>query len=172
MSRLCILFPYFLQLGTAVCSIQVIALKGRSSSWYLDFWHEVWLAPPKKLMFKLFKEPAVEVRPCQIYNGPQVMCDVATSRSEPAQNFCPPAQAVTNALTKATIHDTFPMPQKSKMVWVSCKDFATANLVKRKVALLGCRMQPGIARVMLGEWARRVHSYPKPKYTKSPTYPV
>ena len=146
MSRLCILFPYFLQLGTAVCSIQVIALKGRSSSWYLDFWHEVWLAPPKKLMFKLFKEPAVEVRPA--------------------------AQAVTNALTKATIHDTFPMPQKSKMVWVSCKDFATANLVKRKVALLGCRMQPGIARVMLGEWARRVHSYPKPKYTNSPTYPV
>ncbi|CAK9017018.1 unnamed protein product [Durusdinium trenchii] len=35
----------------------------------------------------------------------------------------------------ATIHDTFPMPQESKMVWVSCKDFATANHIKQKVAL-------------------------------------
>jgi len=35
----------------------------------------------------------------------------------------------------ATIHDTFPMPQESKLVWISCKDFATANLLKRKVAL-------------------------------------
>lgn len=38
---------------------------------------------------------------------------------------------------QATIHDTFPMPQESKLVWISCKDFATANLLKRKVALLG-----------------------------------
>ncbi|CAE8635991.1 unnamed protein product [Polarella glacialis] len=35
----------------------------------------------------------------------------------------------------ATIHDTYPMPRESKVVWVACKDFATANLVKRKVAL-------------------------------------
>lgn len=42
----------------------------------------------------------------------------------------------------ATIHDTFPMPQKSKMVWVSCKDFATANLVKRKVALASPKYLP------------------------------
>ena len=42
---------------------------------------------------------------------------------------------VKSLLSKATVHDTFPMPQESKMVWVSCKDFATADRVKRQVAL-------------------------------------
>mmetsp|Transcript_4244 Transcript_4244/g.9804 ORF Transcript_4244/g.9804 Transcript_4244/m.9804 type:complete len:635 (+) Transcript_4244:2-1906(+) len=38
-------------------------------------------------------------------------------------------------LILATVHDTFPLPQESKFVWIACKDFATANLIKRKVAL-------------------------------------
>lgn len=38
-------------------------------------------------------------------------------------------------LILATVHDTFPLPRQSKFVWISCKDFATANLLKRKVAL-------------------------------------
>ena len=38
-------------------------------------------------------------------------------------------------LILATVHDTFPLPRESKFVWISCKDFATANLLKRKVAL-------------------------------------
>merc|ERR1740120_493920 len=35
----------------------------------------------------------------------------------------------------ATIHDTFPMPKSSKCVWVACKDFASANALKREVFL-------------------------------------
>jgi len=38
-------------------------------------------------------------------------------------------------LILATIHDTFPVPKASKLFWVSCKDFATADALKRKVAL-------------------------------------
>lgn len=35
----------------------------------------------------------------------------------------------------ATLHDTFPMPKKSRLAWVSCKDLATAHALKREVAL-------------------------------------
>jgi D-lactate dehydrogenase len=35
----------------------------------------------------------------------------------------------------ATIHDSFPRPAKSKLVWVSCRDYATAHALKREVAL-------------------------------------
>mmetsp|Transcript_80826 Transcript_80826/g.142549 ORF Transcript_80826/g.142549 Transcript_80826/m.142549 type:complete len:652 (+) Transcript_80826:30-1985(+) len=38
-------------------------------------------------------------------------------------------------LILATIHDTFPLPKDSKLFWISCKDFATADALKRKVAL-------------------------------------
>uniref|UniRef100_A0A7S4T4W3 FAD-binding PCMH-type domain-containing protein n=1 Tax=Alexandrium monilatum TaxID=311494 RepID=A0A7S4T4W3_9DINO len=35
----------------------------------------------------------------------------------------------------ATIHDTWPIPQKAKTVWVSVKDLATAHALKREVCL-------------------------------------
>lgn len=35
----------------------------------------------------------------------------------------------------ATLHDTFPMPAKSRLAWVSCKDFETAQNLKREVCL-------------------------------------
>mmetsp|Transcript_33437 Transcript_33437/g.73149 ORF Transcript_33437/g.73149 Transcript_33437/m.73149 type:complete len:641 (-) Transcript_33437:432-2354(-) len=35
----------------------------------------------------------------------------------------------------ASIHDTYPQPEKSELVWVGCKDFETAQALKRAVAL-------------------------------------
>ncbi|CAJ1419776.1 unnamed protein product [Effrenium voratum] len=45
-------------------------------------------------------------------------------------------------LILATIHDTFPLPKESKTVWISCKDFATAQLMKEKVALASAECLP------------------------------
>jgi D-lactate dehydrogenase len=36
----------------------------------------------------------------------------------------------------ATIHDTFEQPKSSKLLWVSCRDLATAHALKREVALV------------------------------------
>eukprot|EP00928_Gymnodinium_smaydae_P032953 TRINITY_DN23740_c0_g7_i1.p1 TRINITY_DN23740_c0_g7~~TRINITY_DN23740_c0_g7_i1.p1 ORF type:complete len:665 (-),score=86.91 TRINITY_DN23740_c0_g7_i1:133-2127(-) len=38
-------------------------------------------------------------------------------------------------LILATLHDTHPMPESTKIVWIGCKDFATANALKREVFL-------------------------------------
>jgi len=38
-------------------------------------------------------------------------------------------------LILATIHDTHPLPEQTKMVWVGCRDFATASALKRQVCL-------------------------------------
>mmetsp|Transcript_10490 Transcript_10490/g.14637 ORF Transcript_10490/g.14637 Transcript_10490/m.14637 type:complete len:364 (-) Transcript_10490:555-1646(-) len=35
----------------------------------------------------------------------------------------------------ATVHDTFPLPEKTELVWVGCRDFATAQDLKARVAL-------------------------------------
>jgi len=40
-------------------------------------------------------------------------------------------------LILATMHDTYPIPKKSQLVWVACKDFADAHALKREVALKG-----------------------------------
>jgi len=38
-------------------------------------------------------------------------------------------------LILATLHDSFPMPKKDRLVWVSCKDYATCQALKKEVAL-------------------------------------
>lgn len=35
----------------------------------------------------------------------------------------------------ASVHDTFPMPEKSQLIWISCKDYETTNRLKREVML-------------------------------------
>lgn len=35
----------------------------------------------------------------------------------------------------ATLHDTFPMPKSSRVLWAACKDFQTAQALKREVCL-------------------------------------
>ncbi|CAE7655006.1 dld [Symbiodinium pilosum] len=62
-------------------------------------------------------------------------CDGKVSRycSDLAGEDCNRSEG--KVLILATIHDTFPLPRENKFVWISCKDFATANLLKRKVAL-------------------------------------
>lgn len=38
-------------------------------------------------------------------------------------------------LILATLHDTFPMPTSSKLIWLSCKDYSTAHALKQNVCL-------------------------------------
>ena len=38
-------------------------------------------------------------------------------------------------LILATLHDTFPMPQKDSVIWASCCDFETAQALKREVCI-------------------------------------
>merc|ERR1740139_909032 len=35
----------------------------------------------------------------------------------------------------ATVHDTWPNPEKVQIIWVSCKDLASAHALKHEVAL-------------------------------------
>ena len=38
-------------------------------------------------------------------------------------------------LILATLHDTYPMPRKDKVIWASCRDFETAQALKRQVCI-------------------------------------
>jgi len=38
-------------------------------------------------------------------------------------------------LILATLHDTFPLPKESKVIWASCSDFETAQALKRQVCI-------------------------------------
>ena len=51
-------------------------------------------------------------------------------------------------LILATMHDTFPMPLQTRLYWVSCKDFETAQRLKAEVYLKNPKNLPSCVEYM------------------------
>eukprot|EP00746_Dinoflagellata_sp_MGD_P032501 gnl/MRDRNA2_/MRDRNA2_177380_c0_seq1.p1 gnl/MRDRNA2_/MRDRNA2_177380_c0~~gnl/MRDRNA2_/MRDRNA2_177380_c0_seq1.p1 ORF type:complete len:674 (+),score=105.98 gnl/MRDRNA2_/MRDRNA2_177380_c0_seq1:166-2022(+) len=65
--------------------------------------------------------------------------DSSISRYNADTSGCECNRSEGKVLILATIHDTYPVPQKSKLIWVSCKDYPTAHALKREVALVSAK---------------------------------
>lgn len=61
----------------------------------------------------------------------------AVSRYNAATTGPPPCRSEGKVLILASVHDTFPKPQKASTLWLSVRDFATAQRLKRDVCLAG-----------------------------------
>jgi len=73
------------------------------------------------------------------YKEELVKLDGRVSRFNADTTGCDPNRSEGKVMILATIHDTYPIPAKEKVVWVSCKDLAMAHAIKHKVCLTSTR---------------------------------
>mmetsp|Transcript_34057 Transcript_34057/g.45004 ORF Transcript_34057/g.45004 Transcript_34057/m.45004 type:complete len:654 (+) Transcript_34057:103-2064(+) len=68
---------------------------------------------------------------------PEKVCklDKSVSRYNADLKGPDPCRSEGKVFLLASIHDTFPLPKKTELVWASCKDFETAQDLKAKVLL-------------------------------------
>eukprot|EP00419_Tripos_fusus_P044869 CAMPEP_0172814928 /NCGR_PEP_ID=MMETSP1075-20121228/11490_1 /TAXON_ID=2916 /ORGANISM="Ceratium fusus, Strain PA161109" /LENGTH=662 /DNA_ID=CAMNT_0013654749 /DNA_START=55 /DNA_END=2043 /DNA_ORIENTATION=+ len=69
------------------------------------------------------------------YKEELVKLDGRVSRFNADTCGCDPNRSEGKVMILATIHDTYPIPAKEKVLWVSCKDLAMAHAIKHKVCL-------------------------------------
>lgn len=71
----------------------------------------------------------------QDYRHSLCQLDGAVSRCNADTSGPPPCRSEGKVLILASVHDTFPVPSRSATLWVACKDFASAQRLRREVAL-------------------------------------
>ena len=74
---------------------------------------------------------------CRQANYPQVVCnlDSGHSRFNADTSGSPAVRSEGKCLILASVHDSYPAPSQTKLVWVGCKTFEDAARIKREAVL-------------------------------------